>query len=128
MPRQAIPTPDLFNRPGYAQVVRAGDLLIISGQVSQDADGELVAAGDAEGQVRQVFANLRRALAAADAGFEDVVKLTTFATDSSVLAAVRKVREELLEQPRPASTFLIVAGLADPEFLVEIEALAYKPR
>ena len=128
MPRQVISTPKLFNRPGYAQVVRAGDLLVISGQVSQDGDGGLVGAGEADVQVRQVFENLRRALAAADAGFEDVVKLTVFATDHSVLTAVRSVREALLTEPRPASTFLLVAGLADPGFLVEIEALAYKPR
>lgn len=128
MPRQAIASPELFNYSGFAHVVRAGDLLVISGQVPQDRDGELVGAGDVELQVDQVFSNLCDALAAADAGFDDVVKLTVFATHNSVLAAMRKKREELMNEPRPASTFLVVAGLADPGFMVEIEALAYKPR
>lgn len=128
MPRQAIPTPDVLATSGFSNVLRAGDLVVVSGQVSRDIDGELVGRGDAEVQTRQVFDNLRRVLQAAGSGFEDVVRLTVFATEMSVRAAVHRVREELFDEPRPASTFLVVAGLADPDFLVEIEALAYSPR
>lgn len=127
MPMQAIPTPEMFNTPGFSNVVRAGDLLVVSGQVSRDVDAQLVGRGDPHVQTRQVFDNLRTALAAAEADFEDVVKLTVYATNLSVRAAVHQVREELFTEPRPASTFLVVAGLADPDFLIETEALAYKP-
>jgi enamine deaminase RidA (YjgF/YER057c/UK114 family) len=61
---------------GYSQVVAGrGRLVVVSGQVAQDEHGELVGAGDADAQARQVFENLRRCLAGAGAGFGDVVKL-----------------------------------------------------
>jgi enamine deaminase RidA (YjgF/YER057c/UK114 family) len=61
----------------------------VAGQVALDTAGEAVGAGDPEAQVRQAFANLGRALAAAGASFADVVKLTYYLTDITVLPAVR---------------------------------------
>ena len=102
-----------------------GRLIYISGQVPLDADGELVGAGDFSAQTRQVFENLTSALAAADASWADVVKLTYFLTDAGQLTTVRAIRDEYVntEQP-PASTLVEISRLAREDFLVEIEAVA----
>lgn len=111
---------------GYSHAVSAaGRLIVVSGQVPLDAEGELVGPGDAEAQTRQVFTNIATALAAAGASMADVVKLGYFLTDLADLPTVRRVREEFisLEAP-PASTLVQVSGLVNPAFRVEIEALA----
>ena len=102
-----------------------GRLVAISGQVALDADGAVVGAGDAAAQARQVFENLRRCLAAAGAGFADVIKLTYFVTDVAYMPAIRAARDEVLgTDPLPASTAVQVAALVLPDLLLEIEALA----
>jgi enamine deaminase RidA (YjgF/YER057c/UK114 family) len=112
--------------PGYTHVVvGTGRLVSISGQVAFDEAGQLVGPGDAEAQARQVFENLRRCLAAADATFDDVVKLSYFVTDIASMNAIRRVRDELIDASRlPSSTAVVVAGLVLPGLLMEIEALA----
>jgi len=111
---------------GYSHVVAAtGRLIAISGQVALDESGRLVGPGDPEAQARQVFENLRRCLAAADATFADVVKLTVYVTDLATMTAVRAVRDEYVDTTRPpASSAVQVAGLVLPELLLEIDALA----
>ncbi len=119
--------PDGLPKPnGFSQAVEFdGKLVAISGQVAFDADGQVVGPGDAEAQTRQVFANLKTALAAAGAGLEHVVKLTIYLTDRADLDTVRRVRNEVLDPAAaPASTLVIVSGLVDPALRVEIEALA----
>ncbi|MFD0069141.1 Rid family hydrolase, partial [Streptomyces sp. NPDC127574] len=79
----------------YSHVVSAtGRFVAVSGQLPLDEDGQLVGEGDAGAQARQVFENLRRCLAAADATFEDVVKLTFFVTDMAHMSAIRAARAE----------------------------------
>jgi enamine deaminase RidA (YjgF/YER057c/UK114 family) len=111
---------------GYSHVVSGrGRLVLVSGQVALDEHGELVGAGDPVAQATQVFANLGRCLAAAEATFADVVKLTFFLTDAAQLPAVRAARDAVLDTQRPpASSAVVVAGLVRPEFLLEIEAYA----
>jgi enamine deaminase RidA (YjgF/YER057c/UK114 family) len=111
---------------GYSHVVSfSGRLVSVSGQVPLDADGNLVGANDTEAQVRQVFENLKTALAAADAGMEHVVKLTIFLTDIGDLDVLRRVRDEYVAADAPpASSLVQVGGLVNPAFRVEIEALA----
>lgn len=111
---------------GYSHVVAAtGRLIAISGQVALDESGQLVGPGDPEAQARQVFENLRRCLAAADATFADVVKFTVYVTDLATMAAVHAVRDEYIDTARPpASSAVQVAGLVLPELLLEIDALA----
>lgn len=111
---------------GYSHAVAfTGRLVMVSGQLPVDADGELVGQDDPEAQVRQVFRNLERALAAAGATMDQVVKLTVFLTDMADLAAFRKVRDEYIRADRPpASSLVRVSGLVSPDFRIEIEALA----
>ena len=110
---------------GYSHAVAfTGRLIAISGQVPLDAQGRL-AGTEPQAQVRQVFENLVVALAAAGAGIEHVVKLTVYLTDLADLAAFRQVRDEYISADSPpASTLVQVAGLANPAFRIEVDALA----
>jgi len=112
--------------PGYSHVVTGrGRWVAISGQVALDEAGQVVGEGDPEAQVRQVFVNLGRALAAAGASFGDVIKLNWYLTDLTILPVVRAVRDEYVDTARPpASTAVQVAALVRPELMIEIEAWA----
>jgi enamine deaminase RidA (YjgF/YER057c/UK114 family) len=115
--------------PGYTQVLSAQGTrtVYVSGQVAVDVQGALVGAGDLRAQTEQVFANLQTALAAAQASFADVVKLTTFVVNLTpeALAMVREVRKRYLDAERlPTSTLVGVTVLANPAWLIEIEAIA----
>ncbi|MGW0394944.1 RidA family protein [Streptomyces sp. NPDC003042] len=114
---------------GYSHVVwGTGRFVAVSGQCAFDEKGEVVGVGDAAAQARQVFDNLRRCLAAAGAGFEDVVKLTYFVTDVAHLPAVRAARDEAIAPDHlPASSAVQVAALVRPELLLEVEAFAIVP-
>ncbi|MCP9211804.1 RidA family protein [Streptomyces sp. HD1123-B1] len=125
-----IPEPEgVVPGNGYTNVVTGtGRLVAVAGQIALDSDGKLVGEGDAEAQTRQIFENLRRCLAAAGVGFDEVVKLTYFVTDIAYLPAIRKVRDEFVDTSRPpASSAVQVAALFRPELLVEIEAFALAP-
>jgi enamine deaminase RidA (YjgF/YER057c/UK114 family) len=111
---------------GYSHALAVtGRLVLVSGQIPMGPDGQVTGPGDAEAQLRQVFANLATALAAAGASLGQVVKLTVYLTDRADLPVFRRVRDEVLpEGPPPASTLVYVAGLVHPDMRVEIEALA----
>jgi 2-iminobutanoate/2-iminopropanoate deaminase len=115
----------LSSPPTYSQVVKTGNTIYIAGQVAQDEHGQVVGPGDFVAQANQVFENLAKALAAAGAGFGDLVKTTVYVTDPRYREALRDVRSKYLgSTPPPASTLVVVAGLALPEYLLEIEAVA----
>ena len=123
-------TPDgLAPSTAYSHVVTgSGRLVVVSGQVAQDAHGALVGVGDPAAQARQVFTNLERCLAAAGATFADVVKLTWFVTDITLMPVFRTVRAEFIGPDRPpASSAVQVAALIRPELILEVEALALVP-
>jgi len=107
--------------------VRVGELLFTSGNVANDANGNLVGPGDCEAQSRQVMANIRAIVEAAGASMSDVVKITCFLTDVNDYAAYGRVRSETFSSSPPASSTVIVAALVRPEFLVEVEAVVRVP-
>jgi enamine deaminase RidA (YjgF/YER057c/UK114 family) len=111
---------------GYSQVVTGrGRLVVVSGQVAQNAKGELVGPGDPAAQARQVFENIGRCLAEVGAGFGDVVKLTLFVLDVADLPALREARDAVIDTARPpASSAVQVSALFAPGYLLEVEALA----
>ncbi|MBW4089987.1 MAG: RidA family protein [Proteobacteria bacterium] len=96
--------------------------LVISGQVGVAPDGSVPATG--EGQIGQAYANLRAVLEAHGMGIADVVKSTVFLTDRALIPAYRAARDAVFADHAAASTLLVVAGLADPHWVVEIEAEA----
>jgi 2-iminobutanoate/2-iminopropanoate deaminase len=96
--------------------------LYVSGQVGVGGDGQTVEGGF-EAQCRQAIANLESVLASADMALADLVKITVFLTRREDLPRLRDVRSEQLAVA-PAVTVIIVAGLHNPAWLVEIEAVA----
>jgi len=115
--------------PAYTHAVEVsgGKTIFISGQVPLDEKGELVGRGDLREQTRKVFENLKRALAAAGARFEDVVKTTYYVVGyrPQHLAAIREVRSEYLSPAHPpASTLVGVEALFLEGVLIEVEAIA----
>jgi 2-iminobutanoate/2-iminopropanoate deaminase len=96
--------------------------LHVSGQVGVTPDGKL--ADGAEAQIEQAWRNVLNVLDAAGMGPRDLVKVTTFLINRADLATARAVRDRMLQGAEPASTLLFVAGLASPDWLVEIEAIA----
>lgn len=124
-----INPPSLPTVPGYSQVVtvQGGDLVFIAGQVSLDASGAVVGVDDFAAQATQTFQNLMAALAAAGASANNLIKLTTFVTDISQIAAFRAVRDRFLDPSHlPASTLVQVSQLFRKEFLIEVEAIAVR--
>ena len=126
-----INPPGLTKATGYTHVVVAADgrTVHIAGQVAFDSTGAVVGAGDFRAQSERVFANLRIALASVGATFSDVVKTTTFITDLSNTAALREIRGKYLDPARPpANSLIVVASLARPDLLLEIEAVVFLKR
>jgi len=121
-----INPPTLSTPRGYTHVVEAtgGRTLYVSGQVAVDREGNLVGAGDVTAQARQVFENLKAALAAADASLDDIVKITVFMKDVSQLQAFRAVRDVYFPGEKPASSLVQISQLVAPELLLEVEAIA----
>ena len=107
-----------------SQAVQVGDTIYVSGQGPLDPEGQLVGAGDMAAQSRQVFANIRAVLAEAGATMDDVVKITSFITDTSRYAEYAAARAEAFPNQIPASSTVTVADLVLPGMLVEVEAIA----
>ena len=126
-----INPPGLSTPKGYTHLVDvpAGTrLVIISGQVAFDSAGRVVGEGNMTAQATQVFENLKVALAAAGATFNDVVKLNTYLTSMAKSQAYRDVRDRYVSPKNPpASTTVEVQRLFRDEFLIEVEAIVAVP-
>jgi enamine deaminase RidA (YjgF/YER057c/UK114 family) len=122
--------PGLSTPRGYSQVVEVmapGRIVYVAGQTGVDASGKV--AEDFRSQAMQVYENLKIALAAAGASFEHVVKLNSYLTNiPTQIATLREVRESYLSRATPpASTTVQVGALADPRYMIEVEAVAILP-
>jgi reactive intermediate/imine deaminase len=125
MAKQQIDSPEL-SRPGgpFSQGIKNGRFVFVAGQVAVDRDGKTVGVGDIGAQTRQALRNVGTVLREGGATFDDVVKVTVFVTDLDHLADLQAARPEFFKEPYPASTLVKVAQLINPEWLVEIEAVA----
>ena len=121
--------PTLSTPTGYTHVVEVhrGRTIYISGQVAFDKSGNVVGRGDFAAQVAQVFENLKLALAAAGATFDNLVKVTTYVTDLSQIQVLREIRAKYYRANAPASTLVQITKLANDALMVEIEAIAVVP-
>ncbi len=119
--------PDSVWKPkkAFSQVVKAqgSTIVVTSGQVAYDRDGQLVGKNDVKAQTRQALENLKAVLAEAGASLDDVVKVTIYLADIGDAPKMNEVRAEYFERTRPAST-TVKAEMVSKELLVEIEALA----
>jgi enamine deaminase RidA (YjgF/YER057c/UK114 family) len=110
--------------PGI-EVSSRSRFVFVSGQLGIDKDGTIPP--DAAGQARVVFDNIKAILGEAGMGLKDVVKLNAYVTGRQHMRGYMDVRNELFEEPYPASTLMIVGGFTREEFVVEIEAIAASP-
>ena len=112
-----------FARYSHAVGVQSGArTLFCSGQLGITAAG--VVPEDAGEQARLCFANIAAILKDAGMGMEDLVRLNAFVSDAAHLTPYMAVRDDVVGSPPPASTLMVVAGFARPEFKVEVEAIA----
>jgi enamine deaminase RidA (YjgF/YER057c/UK114 family) len=112
----------------YSQAVSAPEgyrWLHVSGQVGVDRDRKTAAGFEAQAEL--AWKNLIACLEAAGFGVQDLVKVTVLLTRASDVPASRQVRERILGQVEPASTLMIVAGLASPDWVIEVEGVAARP-
>jgi enamine deaminase RidA (YjgF/YER057c/UK114 family) len=122
-----LPKPDVYRQVAVATGSR---MVFISGQVARDADGSPVGEGDLATQVEQALGNVVLAVSAAGGTFDDVAKLTIYVVDwtpdkmEALGEGVTRVAATLGIDPLKAVTLLSVTSLAEPDLLVEIEAIA----
>lgn len=111
---------------GYSHTIRvtAGtDLVFLAGQVGADQGGSVV--HGVRAQIRQAFANLRACLEAEGLSLKNIARLTVYLTDARYIEDMRIERQAAFgPEDLPTSTLLIVSGLARPDCLVEIDAIA----
>ena len=110
----------------YAPVVTVvpGKLVFLSGILSRNSKGEIVGKGDMRAQIKQVFENIRVALASVGASMEDIVKRQTFTTDIDTYFEHVDARMESGGDALSTSTTVEVRRLSHPDFLVEVEVIA----
>ena len=127
MPRKVIQPKTLNDpRPRYSQGIlnSGGKLLFVAGQTASDKDGNVVGKGDIEAQTRQVFDNLRAVLKAAGGTLDNLVMTTTYITGREYREGYNRVRGSQYKKTPPTSTLVIVSGLANPDYLIEINGIA----
>lgn len=124
---EGLAKPDMYRQVAVATGTR---LVFVSGQVARDADGNPVGEGDFAAQVEQALRNVTTAITAAGGTFADIAKLTIYVVDWSgdkmeaFGAGIMAAAMDLGIDPTKAVTLISVAGLAEPDLLVEIEAMA----
>ena len=109
---------------GFSRAVRVGDLVFGSGTVAWGPDGKLVGKDDVYVQAKQTLANIEGYLREAGATLKDVVRTRIYLTDIGRWQEVARAHREAFGDVRPASSMLGISRLAEPEMLVEIEAVA----
>jgi enamine deaminase RidA (YjgF/YER057c/UK114 family) len=109
-------------------VVARGSMVFVRGQVGQDLDTAVnVGIGDAAAQAEQAMKNIEKLLGEAGAKLEHICKITIYLTDPRFREAVYRTIGSRLKGVYPVSTGIVVAGLARPEWLVEVDVIAVIP-
>ena len=126
MPKQIVRPaglPDPSVTRAYSHGVRAGNLLFLAGQTGHDAQAE-PRLGRFEAQTRRAFARMQTILETAGGSLDNLVTMTVFITDIRYGDEFVRLRGEILKRDFPASALIGVAQLANPEALIEIQAVA----
>jgi enamine deaminase RidA (YjgF/YER057c/UK114 family) len=104
---------------GYSRAVRIDNLVFVSGTAPVNADG--TSPSDVAQQLRRCFEIIEKALMEAGGSLSDVVRTRVYLTDRSDVHAVERMHGELFAEIRPANTMLVVSGLMNPAWKVEVE-------
>jgi enamine deaminase RidA (YjgF/YER057c/UK114 family) len=102
----------------------AQKLVFCAGQVAADEQGNVLPPDDFEAQAKMAMLNLTKALAAGGASLADVVKVTLYICNPHDVSKTRRILQTYFGEHPPGSTLCILRGLANPNFLLEIEAIA----
>ena len=133
MPNFEILRPEGVHSPtgkySHAARVDGGKLLVVAGQVPLDIDGNLVGEGDVAAQTPQVFQNIEAVLQSAGGSFADVVEFTYYVVGRENVQGFIGARTAIFDAACPngvfpPATLLVVGGLANEQFLLEVSALA----
>ena len=113
-------------RPRYSHgiVTQPGKLLFIAGQTASDKNHNVVGKGDIEAQAKQVFENLQAVLKETGASLDNLVMTTIYLTDHKYREGYNRVRNQYYKGTPPTSTLLVVKGLANPDYMIEIAGVA----
>jgi enamine deaminase RidA (YjgF/YER057c/UK114 family) len=105
-------------------VLKEGRMLFVSGITATDEQGNIAGKGDIVAQTRAIYETIGRILEVAGATFDDVVKTVDYITTTDNYRATADIRREFFKKDFPAATGVIVAGLLNPDALIEIDAVA----
>ncbi|MBI2305225.1 MAG: RidA family protein [Chloroflexi bacterium] len=108
----------------YSAAMKVGNMVFVCGQLARDKEGNVVGEGDLEKQAEKAFQNVKEVLEAAGAKLTDVVKLNCYLTRQGEGSKAQAARRRFFPDHVPAVTTVVVQGLARPEFLIEVEAVA----
>jgi len=116
----------------HGMIAPGGELVVVAGQVGMGTDGQ-VKVDDVIGQTKQALENVRAVVEAGGCTMRDIVRLQTFLTRADDIAGFMKARSEVFPQyfpdkVYPPNTLLVINRLVRPDLLVEIEAMAIRPR
>ena len=123
--KDTYPDQDLDN--DLCQVVKAGNMLFLRGQVGTDFEGNLIGPGNPEAQTEQAMKNVKQLLEEAGSCLDHICKITIYLTDSAYRATVYREVGKWLKGVFPVSTGVVVAGLAKTEWLLEVDVIAVIP-
>ena len=124
---QGIHVRMMAGQPAYTQVVTVsgtGRQIFVAGQLARDPQGNCVGKGDMRTQIQQVGENIKACLEAAGATLADIVKTNTFVTDYEEFSKHGDMRRRYFGPATPTSTTVQISRLADPDAMIEIEAVA----
>ena len=107
------------------EVMQNSHVMFVAGQVGVNPDGTV--ADGFEAQAERALLNVGEVLNAAKMGYEDLARMLIFLTSRDDLPAFREIRTQIMGDARPASTLVIVSGLAHPDWRIEIEGAAARP-
>ena len=123
---------ELSKNPAFSQIVTTqgnGKTIYIGGQDAVNVKGEIIGKGDLAAQTEQVMKNLQTALLASGATFDNLVKLSIYMVNGQNIKSGFEVSQKYFSKLKnpPVISVLIVSGLANPDFMVEIDAIAFIP-
>ena len=124
---EKIAAESVYDPPTYSQAIRvsgAQSVVFVSGQVAYDKTGAAAHPGDFRAQAREVFRSLVAQVKAAGGTAESIVKINTYLTDIRYRADLAPIRSEIFGARPPASTLVQVCALAQPDWMIEVEAIA----
>jgi 2-aminomuconate deaminase len=114
-------------RGRFPHVKRAGDFLFVSGTSSRQPDDTIEGIGDIRVQTRAVLTNIRDILRSMDADLSDIVEVTSYLVDMNDFAGYNETYGEFFDYDGPTRTTVAVRELPNPQLLIEIRVVAYRP-